>query len=254
MEEISISKIHLLVVGVIFLILLGGNIFFIKKSKDLEREITQTKDLLSKAREDIKRSESEKESVKEELATLQSDIVGYLTSNTQLQQENEKLKEELDQLKQELSAKEEELARFKEDIKKKEEDLKKKTEEIFSLEKSTQKEGEEKKRYAKEIEELNRRIQNLEVTLNEERALYHYNLGVAYSQAGLYDQAMIAYKRSLEFKEANPEAHYNLALLYEKITKDLQRAAFHYQRYLELNPNAEDREEVEALIKDFISP
>ena len=47
----------------------------------------------------------------------------------------------------------------------------------------------------------------------------------------------------------NPDAHYNLGLLYENHQKDPIKACLHYRKYLELKPQAEDKEEVENWIK-----
>jgi len=47
----------------------------------------------------------------------------------------------------------------------------------------------------------------------------------------------------------NPEAHYNLGLLYVNFKEYPERAIKHYRRYLELSPDSLDREEVIEWIK-----
>jgi len=72
---------------------------------------------------------------------------------------------------------------------------------------------------------------------------------VAYSQAKLYEEAIFEYEESLKLNANNPEAHYNLGLLYENCIGETEKALEHYRKYLELKPNAEDSAEVEAWIK-----
>jgi tetratricopeptide (TPR) repeat protein len=43
----------------------------------------------------------------------------------------------------------------------------------------------------------------MENKLKQERVLYHYNLGVAYSQAKFYDEAIDEYEKSLKFNANN---------------------------------------------------
>ena len=55
--------------------------------------------------------------------------------------------------------------------------------------------------------------------------------------------------KSLEINPGNPEAHYNLGLLYDKVKNKPEKAVIHYKKYLEIEPYAEDKEEVMKLIK-----
>ena len=74
---------------------------------------------------------------------------------------------------------------------------------------------------------------------------------MAYTQANLYDEAIEAYEKSLTFDQNNAEAHYNLGLLYDKVKTDPEKAVLHYKKYLELKPDAEDKEEIETWIQQL---
>ena len=111
----------------------------------------------------------------------------------------------------------------------------------------------EQEKLIEEAAALNSKLDSLESTLTQERGLYHYNLGVAYVRAQLYEEALAAYQKSLKFRPNNPEAHYNLGLLYGEVKQDPAIAAFYYRKYLELNPEAEDHEDIQKLIDDYIA-
>ncbi len=54
-------------------------------------------------------------------------------------------------------------------------------------------------------------------------------------QQGELDAAKHLFKRALESEPEHPEAHYNLALIYDTYYQDLERAVHHYQAYLQFN-------------------
>jgi tetratricopeptide (TPR) repeat protein len=101
----------------------------------------------------------------------------------------------------------------------------------------------------KEKKELEGKIKSLEETLQKERGLYHYNLAVSYAQAKLYDEAIASYEKSLTFNPDNADAHYNLGVLYADFKSDSEKAISHYRKYLELKPDANDKEEVLRLME-----
>ena len=55
---------------------------------------------------------------------------------------------------------------------------------------------------------------------------------------------MDSYEKALRNNPYNADAHYNLGLLYEKTKSDPDKAIEHYQEYLKLSPDANDRDEV----------
>jgi Tfp pilus assembly protein PilF len=94
------------------------------------------------------------------------------------------------------------------------------------------------------------RIMPKRVTVEESAAqmgaLYE-ELGTAYTKAGLFSEAIEAYKKAIACDPNNADIHYYLGLLYQKNNKDSQKAAFHFKRYLYLKPDAKNRQEVKYM-------
>jgi len=63
------------------------------------------------------------------------------------------------------------------------------------------------------------------------------------------DGAIELYGRALERRPNLARAHLELGLLYDSSKEDYLRAIYHYQRYLDLRPQAEKKELVENLIR-----
>ena len=127
--------------------------------------------------------------------------------------------------------------------------LKSLSEEIKSLEEKAAKGESGQRETSGKVKELQKRISNLEVKRAKEKASYYYNLAVAYTKAKLHDKAIKAYSKSVEINPNNSEAHYNLGLLYEKVKNKPEEAVVHYKKYLKIQPQAKDKEEVMEWIK-----
>jgi len=63
------------------------------------------------------------------------------------------------------------------------------------------------------------------------------------------DQAIVWCERALERRPQLALAHRELALMLDNYRQDYVAALYHYQRYLQLRPDAENRETVEDLIR-----
>ena len=202
----------------------------------LDSQLAQSKNLMHKMREEVASLSDEKKSMAQENEKLQADAVSYLGINKKLQEEKEKLQKGLEDAQKIIENKEGNLQRMKTRL----DEIEKR----LSAKREKDVEG-----LVKEKKILTKKMIGLNSTLKKERALYHYNLGVAYAQAQLYDDAVVEYKKSLEINDDNADAHYNVALIYDTINGDARNAVLHYKRYLELKPNAEDKDEVEASIE-----
>lgn len=84
--------------------------------------------------------------------------------------------------------------------------------------------------------------------LTNELAKVYYELGVAYTELRAYPRAIDAYEKSVALNPAYPQAHAHLGLLYKQVRNDPDKASRHLKTYLRLNPQAADREELEALL------
>lgn len=213
----------------------GAALVFWSDSARLATQLRQSDELFRKLQQEAGRLETEKSQLTKEYEALQSDVVSYVSVNTKLQDEAEGLKEQLADAHAQLQEKTTDLERLQGKLEK--------------LHKEMSRASTERRRaVTKEIKDLNAKVAQMEQTLKHERSLYQYNLGIVYAQANRYDDAIEAYRKSIELSPRNADAHYNLGLLYDRVKTQSDRAAWHYRRYLELKPQAEDREEVQQWI------
>jgi TolA-binding protein len=227
---------NILVPVAIGLIILTGFAAFFFKTQNLQSQLEQSNLMTQQMQNEVKRIQDEKNKVSQENEKLRSDTVSYVALNSQLQDEKDQLQKRVQEAQKNIDTKESDLQKAKTKM----EELEK----AIAQEK-TQGQG----KLVEDKKELENKIALLEDSLTKERGLYHYNLGVSYAQSKLYDDAVDAYEKSLTFNPNNPDAHYNLAVLYENMKDDPGSAVMHYKKYLELKPDADDKEEVEAVIK-----
>jgi len=232
------KKLFLVIPILISLLLLVILIAGLLKNNTLNSQLKLSKNLLQRIQGEMEQVKEEKDKVTKEKDKLQSDTLSYLALNTKLEEEKNKSQINFEESAKIIKVKEDELNAVKERINAFEKQIEEKKEEL------SRKEG-----LVNEKKELRRKIILMGNTLKKERALYHYNLGVAYSQAKFYDEAIGEYEKSLKYSSANANAHYNLGLLYENIKKVPEQAIEHYRKYLEIKPDTADKEEVEGWIK-----
>jgi len=84
--------------------------------------------------------------------------------------------------------------------------------------------------------------------LKRKLALAYQQLGTIYTKVELFDLAIEAYNTSLYYDRGDAIVYYHLGLLYHHAKKNTQKSIYHFQKYLQLNPEAEDREEIVYLI------
>ena len=82
----------------------------------------------------------------------------------------------------------------------------------------------------------------------EELARAHYNMGNVYFERGEYQRAVVEYYQTVDLMPYDADAHYNLAFVSGEFVGDQETALKHYQWYLYLKPNAQDRKLVEEKI------
>lgn len=81
-----------------------------------------------------------------------------------------------------------------------------------------------------------------------ENADMHYNLGTIFLHNKQYKEAVKEYESVLELRPNDPETHYNLGVLYDDYLKEREKALYHYQKYLSIDPKAPDAKKVESYI------
>ena len=223
-------------VGLVLVLALSGAVmvFWTERTR-LMGQLRESDELFRKFQQETNRLEAEKAQLAHEHETLQSDAMSYVSANTKLQEEADGLKGQLTNAQAQVQEKTAEIEKLQDKLEKLHKEMSRtKTDHRLTA--------------TKEFKALGDKVAGLEQTLKQERALYQYNLGVVYAQAKRYDDAIEAYRKSTELDPKNADAHYNLGLLYDRVKALPDRAAWHYRRYLELKPQAEDRDEVQQWI------
>jgi tetratricopeptide (TPR) repeat protein len=211
---------------------------FYYKSTDLEASLSQSKEILQKVKDEISFLEEEKEKVVAENEALQDDalIYGEITAE---------LREEIKGLKTEIEEKDVSLKELNEQVEIMEDEFFIQEEERTSKQKALD----------DDFRVLREKANAAEAALKNERQTYYYNLGVAYAHARFFDKAIDAYEKAISFDPTNADAHYNLGLLYENFKLEPEKSIIYYEKYLELVPDAKDRDEVSkwiANLKDIV--
>ena len=217
------------------IVLAGGSLLLWSQTKRLNAELRRSDQLFRKRQTEMSRLEAEKTQLARDYENLQRDVTVYVSTNTKLQEEHDGMTTSL----KEAQAHAEEQTR---EVEKLQDQLERLHKEMARTK------TEQRKVITREFKDLTAKVATLEDTLKQERALYQYNLGIVYAQAQRYDEALEAYQNSLELDPKNADAHYNLGLLYERVKSQSDRAAWHYRRYLELKPQAEDHDEIQQRI------
>ena len=92
----------------------------------------------------------------------------------------------------------------------------------------------------------------LQVALEENKVRYYRNLGDVYFRTDQPDKAIELYQKALSIDPKSSGIHYRLGLLYEHIKKDPDSAITYYSSYLQLEPDAGNKEAVLHSI-DYLS-
>ena len=227
-----------LIIGIVviaFVVLSAASVNLYMKKNSLDTELTQSQQIIQKIQSEMDRLESDNNKSLAQNEKLQQDALSFVNSNSKLQQEKAETDKMLEAAKTLLKRKEVELNQEKQKL-------------VDLNAKISSRQVNADSGLAKEKRDLEVHLSMLEATLKKERALFHYNLAVAYTKSKLYDDAIESYEKSLSINPNNADAHYNLGLLYSDVKNNSEKAAKHYKKYLELKPNAEDRDEVQDWI------
>jgi len=87
--------------------------------------------------------------------------------------------------------------------------------------------------------------------LEKEVADMHYNMGVGFQKDNKPDEALKEYNAVLKIKPDDADTHFNMGLIYETIKNDRSKAIYHYTKYIDLKPAAEDVQIVKKYITDL---
>ena len=116
---------------------------------------------------------------------------------------------------------------------------------------SKDKEIESLRKQLSEYDQVKRDFIALKQAFVKLQAKYFNNLGGTFLYEKAYDRAAMAFQEALDADPWNPEACFNLGMLYDDYLNDPKAAVSFYERYLVLTPNAQDRREVENRISEL---
>ena len=85
-------------------------------------------------------------------------------------------------------------------------------------------------------------------TLLKETAEMHYNMGVFFTENKKFENAEREYTRALDFDPNNLKVHYNLGYLYAEDLDKHDKAMFHLEKYLQIDPNSKESETIRSYI------
>jgi len=107
---------------------------------------------------------------------------------------------------------------------------------------------EEVEKQANEIFQKGGDLDPEDAKFKEELARAHYNMGNVYYERGEYQRCVVEYYQAVDLMPYDADAHYNLAFVSGEYIGDQETALKHYQWYLYLKPNTQDRKFVEEKI------
>ena len=212
----------------------------------LKKEAGDTAQRLKEALARIHELESETAEKSDSIKTLERALKEKVEKAPEVKQ----LKTEFDQLKKQKSELEQEAKRLQGKMREGEErlrrlgDYKEKYEGLVEEKKQL---IQENRKLSKGIEDAPKKFKDIaheNRTLVKETANMHYNLGVFYSENKRFDLAIGEFKKAADLNPDDPRVHYNLGYLYAEHYENHDLAREHFGRYLGLDPNDENADQV----------
>ena len=91
------------------------------------------------------------------------------------------------------------------------------------------------------------------IEINPDHALAHNNLGNVYREQSRFSEAIEEYETAARLNSSYSDPHFNLARIYLKELKDVEKALYHFKKSMAVNPHhprvAALRKKVENLEK-----
>ncbi|MEW6027078.1 MAG: tetratricopeptide repeat protein, partial [Planctomycetota bacterium] len=104
--------------------------------------------------------------------------------------------------------------------------------------------------YINRLREANERVQRMEQTLTEERSRFYGKLAEYATGSRLFEDAIEYYEKALVLTPKNAAIYYNMGIIYDENIDNPSKAIFCYSKYLELAPDAKDRDTVKKYIEN----
>jgi len=224
------------------------NIFFFQNVSSLKE----------KMRTDIKAVENiaiEKEKMSIERGSLESSISRLNNDLMAAKNISEGLKREKNQLQARVDDKDKEYNQLEEKIKEYAQEVRAMATKGLGYYSAYQKEKQRAVDLRAQVEKLEGEIGDLRLDISsvddknkQIEARYIYDMAFLYAKAGMFDEAIMSFYKFMELNGEDADAHYNLAFIYEGAKGDRDKAIYHYNQYLQLNPTAWDLYEVKMKV------
>ena len=86
--------------------------------------------------------------------------------------------------------------------------------------------------------------------LERDVATMHYNMAVILTDQKNFEAAIREYKKVLELRPNDADAHYNIGVIYDTEMKDNIHAIEHYKAYLKISPNSKEALRVSEWVQE----
>jgi tetratricopeptide (TPR) repeat protein len=200
------------------------------------RENLSLSALLEKMKRDVVLLEEEVSRKDERIRKLLDDVSQWMDESAQLRKQMASVKDQIEDERKRAKVVEQRMEQVSRKLADAEERLRQEQLDLIPREQLLA----ENKRLREDVDALERKAAR-------DRARFYYNMGVLYSDAGKYDDALSAYEQSLALDAGNPDAHYNTAVLYEVVRHDAEMALLHYTKYASLQPESENSARLDTI-------
>ncbi|MCK9555382.1 tetratricopeptide repeat protein [bacterium] len=211
-------------------------------------ESAQNKEIVARLQSQSKLLKEQKEELSIKLDGMEAEIGRLRKNNDGLSLELGQMKNLVLELESDKNVKN--IREIKKELKEKEERLReeiRKNEKLISETEGRTKDlarPDRKRRPAKSEKSGTETAQEIPESAKTEDAKFYYNTALGCQQTGDYKEALNNYEKALELDPLDPDIHYNIAILYDENLGENSKAVYHYRKYLELNPGAEDKSTV----------
>jgi tetratricopeptide (TPR) repeat protein len=213
------------------------------KNKQLTLALDEAGDFKRSLQEEISRRDTLQEALQKENEQLKKESLTHLSQQKKINDKQEETEKALQQQNQKLS----DLRKQLEAARKELAGLKQENLRLADINKFAA--NIEIKKQEEKIGQLETDLSSAQEQMKKQEALLHYNLGITYTKEKSYEMAIDEYEKALKLNPQDADTHYNLAIIYDEVRRNPKRSIEHYQKYLELKPDAADIDEV----KDWIA-
>ena len=219
-----------------------------------EKETVRTK--LERSEEEISRLTTEVESAKKNVQGLEELNKSLMASEGTLKEQNQKseqLEKKWKDAEAVLKRQKEKSAQFEKQLKDVKADATQSSQYAKLLESewlsSLAKGKELKQDLDKTMAELSHNGQD-KGRLERDVTTMHYNLAVILTDQNNFEAAVREYKKVLELRPNDADAHYNLGVIYDEQFKDNLHAIEHYKAYLKIAPETKEALRVNEWVRE----